>query len=203
MTAESHDEAIAEALAKAVYFAETIIHHDHEAHWRDAKRLNRNLWRDVGNAVLAEARRLAIIPTGGAFTAGMRKAAEMLIAVDLEFDAAEKKAGRPTHDESGRPVSISAPSPVSPTPRARKEPDAMTEQKYDAMTCPCRRCDDARRNAAITAREAAKESFADLWLTSKFIVCPTCGNKRCPHASNHIFPCTGSNAPGQKGSDYE
>ena len=29
-----------------------------------------------------------------------------------------------------------------------------------------------------------------------------CGNKRCPHASDHRFACTGSNEPGQAGSIY-
>lgn len=32
-----------------------------------------------------------------------------------------------------------------------------------------------------------------------FRVCKTCGNKRCPHAENHEFVCTGSNEPGQVG----
>jgi ribosomal protein L37AE/L43A len=35
------------------------------------------------------------------------------------------------------------------------------------------------------------------------IICPVCGNKRCPKASNHILECTHSNEPGQKGSMYE
>lgn len=35
------------------------------------------------------------------------------------------------------------------------------------------------------------------------ILCPTCGNKRCPHASDHRLACTGSNDSGQKGSVYE
>lgn len=34
------------------------------------------------------------------------------------------------------------------------------------------------------------------------IVCPQCGNKRCPHATHHVHPCTGSNEPGQAGSRY-
>jgi hypothetical protein len=34
------------------------------------------------------------------------------------------------------------------------------------------------------------------------IVCPKCGNKRCPHATNHNMPCTDSNAPEQEGSRY-
>ena len=37
----------------------------------------------------------------------------------------------------------------------------------------------------------------------RMIVCPTCGNKRCPKASDHTLACTGSNDPGQKGSAYE
>jgi hypothetical protein len=35
------------------------------------------------------------------------------------------------------------------------------------------------------------------------ILCPTCGNKRCPKANDHRNECTGSNEPGQKGSAYE
>jgi len=35
-----------------------------------------------------------------------------------------------------------------------------------------------------------------------FIVCPICGNKRCPHASNHLYECTNSNSTGQEGSVY-
>jgi hypothetical protein len=36
----------------------------------------------------------------------------------------------------------------------------------------------------------------------KMILCPDCGNKRCPKANNHGNVCTGSNAPGQPGSAY-
>lgn len=35
------------------------------------------------------------------------------------------------------------------------------------------------------------------------VLCPICGNKRCPKASNHELECTGSNEAGQKGSVYE
>jgi hypothetical protein len=38
---------------------------------------------------------------------------------------------------------------------------------------------------------------------SKFIVCPICGNKRCPRATDHTLVCTNSNNPGQSGSRYE
>lgn len=36
----------------------------------------------------------------------------------------------------------------------------------------------------------------------RFVVCPECGNKRCPHANDHNNACTGSNEPGQAGSAY-
>ncbi|OWT55346.1 hypothetical protein CEY09_30640 [Achromobacter marplatensis] len=34
------------------------------------------------------------------------------------------------------------------------------------------------------------------------VLCPVCGNKRCPRASNHIYACTRSNEPGQVGSTF-
>lgn len=34
------------------------------------------------------------------------------------------------------------------------------------------------------------------------ILCPKCGCKRCPHASDHELECTDSNEYGQKGSVY-
>ncbi|EJQ0716574.1 TPA: DUF551 domain-containing protein [Salmonella enterica] len=36
----------------------------------------------------------------------------------------------------------------------------------------------------------------------RFVVCPNCGNKRCPRANDHRNDCTGSNEPGQSGSAY-
>lgn len=36
----------------------------------------------------------------------------------------------------------------------------------------------------------------------QMIVCPQCGNKRCPRASDHRNACTRSNDPGQPGSVY-
>lgn len=53
------------------------------------------------------------------------------------------------------------------------------------VVCRCRRC--------LTERGDS---------TPMMIVCPTCGNKRCPHATDHRHACTGSNEPGQPGSYY-
>lgn len=33
------------------------------------------------------------------------------------------------------------------------------------------------------------------------VLCPKCGNKRCPHAENHKYKCTGSNAVDQIGEN--
>ena len=40
------------------------------------------------------------------------------------------------------------------------------------------------------------------YVLTHMIVCATCGNKRCPHATDHTLTCTGSNEPGQSGSRY-
>ena len=37
----------------------------------------------------------------------------------------------------------------------------------------------------------------------RMVLCVTCGNKRCPHATDCLLPCTNSNEPGQKGSIWE
>ncbi len=63
--------------------------------------------------------------------------------------------------------------------------------------CECHRC--------ICEHNHGKESpFGWLPLSSiKMILCPTCGNKRCPHASDHDLACTGSNERGKPGSVYQ
>ena len=40
------------------------------------------------------------------------------------------------------------------------------------------------------------------YVMSRMILCPTCGNKRCPHGTDHNLECTNSNQPGQPGSRY-
>lgn len=40
-------------------------------------------------------------------------------------------------------------------------------------------------------------SFGDM----RMVLCPVCGNKRCPHATDHRYACTGSNEVGQGGVD--
>ena len=40
------------------------------------------------------------------------------------------------------------------------------------------------------------------FVMTQMILCPTCGNKRCPHSKDHNLACTNSNDPGQPGSRY-
>ena len=47
-----------------------------------------------------------------------------------------------------------------------------------------------------------EEGGADPFSRIMFL-CPTCGNKRCPKATDHRNECTGSNKAGQKGSADE
>jgi len=49
--------------------------------------------------------------------------------------------------------------------------------------CPCRHCQKV-------------DVYGERWM----ILCPECGNKRCPKASHHGWDCTNSNATGQHGS---
>lgn len=69
--------------------------------------------------------------------------------------------------------------------------------------CHCHRCHEAR--VAKLEEPITPENRAD-WIALAsvgMIVCGTCGNKRCPKASDHDLACTDSNEPGQPGSIYE
>lgn len=59
--------------------------------------------------------------------------------------------------------------------------------------CGCHKC--------VKARDASKP-FAEQVFGTKMILCPECGNKRCPRATDHNNICTRSNEPGQPGSAY-
>lgn len=77
---------------------------------------------------------------------------------------------------------------IDPSPAARTLPEAPepaqqgAEPEWNSM-CGCRACN----------RE---------FIGTVMFLCAACGNKRCPHATNHAMACTGSNEPGQPGSSY-
>lgn len=63
--------------------------------------------------------------------------------------------------------------------------------------CGCYRCQEA------LAEQEATDMPAGLSLRmNRMFLCAQCGNKRCPHATDHRLVCTGSNEPGQPGSNY-
>lgn len=52
------------------------------------------------------------------------------------------------------------------------------------------------------ARYIAELAKFDIFASATFVVCPDCGNKRCPRATSHQDACSGSNESGQEGSMY-
>ena len=68
--------------------------------------------------------------------------------------------------------------------RAGRESAALAGNSPVAPDCWCRTCRPLTMN------------------DMRFVVCPECGNKRCPRANDHRHYCTGSNEPGQVGSAY-
>ena len=64
--------------------------------------------------------------------------------------------------------------------------------------CECHKC-IADNNLAVTIFDGIEMALS----ASKMILCPECGNKRCPKASDHRLACTGSNEAGQEGSVYQ
>jgi hypothetical protein len=69
--------------------------------------------------------------------------------------------------------------------------------------CHCRKCLTER--GKIKTLSLTGHDLTTLPLDGEFvgmIVCNLCGNKRCPHATNHENPCTKSNDVGQAGSIY-
>lgn len=76
-----------------------------------------------------------------------------------------------------------------------------------ADLCGCIKCTDARikqweRNAYPMA-PPEHLMFPGPVMPGWRYACEKCGNKRCPHHSNHELACTNSNAPGQEGSFYQ
>lgn len=71
--------------------------------------------------------------------------------------------------------------------------------------CECHRC---IREFGLTAGDGRAPGEAPDWWdrlplsSTKMILCPECGNKRCPRASDHRLDCTNSNEPFQPGSIY-
>lgn len=75
---------------------------------------------------------------------------------------------------------------------AEHQKAALTTTADNQGRCDCRQC----------IRERGDMNFGAPRLMTEFIVCRKCGNKRCPHATDHRNECTDSNDTGQAGSEY-
>ncbi|EMD2739717.1 ead/Ea22-like family protein [Enterobacter hormaechei] len=126
----------------------------------------------------------------------------------------------------GEPISVpcdcaAPPSPVAVPEGYRLQPiseyDAMcaamlqgaenAESRCTIQTAPAldslpkiaeSRCSSPQVIPDCSCRTCRPVTMTDM----RFVVCPDCGNKRCPHANDHRNACTGSNEPGQEGSAY-
>jgi hypothetical protein len=70
------------------------------------------------------------------------------------------------------------------------------------MDCWCYEC---RKDIPVPASEDFWREFGGRVITEgqcRMFLCPDCGNKRCPRATDHREACSGSNEPEQAGSRY-
>lgn len=85
---------------------------------------------------------------------------------------------------------------------ALEDPDDIATEPSGLMRpdwsdpCGCRTCLRVRNATVRIGNESVPVEL------TRMILCPTCGNKRCPHANDHHNACSGSNEPGQPGSAY-
>lgn len=87
--------------------------------------------------------------------------------------------------------------PIEPPRRDRQNRIIQWTQWQPGM-CDCHRCiEENHLTIGKVFMRPVHLSF------QRMILCPTCGNKRCPKASDHRLDCTGSNEPGQAGSVYQ
>ena len=71
-----------------------------------------------------------------------------------------------------------------------------TDDSLTMWNTDCFSCDDVRAKRQLEAGDRLSA------LMRRMIVCPDCGNKRCPKATHHDNECSGSNNFGQPGSIY-
>ena len=130
----------------------------------------------------------------------------------LERGTESLSSGKAEADEEGGPyASEETMSLAGPSPKAMAEAHAKDEARLHAAiqrernlgarplpalgnselrACWCHEC--------LNAPEHGPNNSA----LQTMILCPGCGNKRCPRANDHRYACTGSNEPGQFGSCY-
>ena len=93
------------------------------------------------------------------------------------------------------------------TPQPAQQQDSGLTNRYTASTVakrdsrepeqPAQQQEPVNKYCCHLCFSKSGQMFLD-----RMILCPECGNKRCPKATHHELPCTNSNEPGQPGSIY-
>lgn len=113
-------------------------------------------------------------------------------------------------------VGMDQPAPVVPDEVTAEDCPALVKYDVTEVDEAWSRGFNACRAAMLQAQpqnapQNIPEIIPDCWCRTcrpvtlndmRFVVCPDCGNKRCPRANDHRNSCTGSNEPGQEGSAY-
>jgi hypothetical protein len=73
----------------------------------------------------------------------------------------------------------------------------VTGQLAHAAVTDCENC-----HKCLQGKTVKSGQFTLAVTNTRMILCPICGCKRCPKASNCALECTDSNKPGQTGSVY-
>lgn len=71
-----------------------------------------------------------------------------------------------------------------------EQPVVSKMEMTGKFMCWCHKCNENRTVNGIP------------YSATRMILCPDCGNKRCPKATDHRLQCTSSNSVGQAGSIY-
>jgi hypothetical protein len=99
-------------------------------------------------------------------------------------------------------LSLGATEPIEQRRREMPMPSRaeVMEQIEDLQSLleDCADADESQNKTPCWCTTCHPTTMADM----RFVVCPDCGNKRCPKAHNHTLACTNSNAVGQAGSSW-
>lgn len=77
------------------------------------------------------------------------------------------------------------------------------EKEPEVILCGCHKCINERLLEVPIELENFYTLVAGPGMPGWRYACEICGNKRCPHHTDHNLACTNSNKPGQPGSDYQ
>ena len=152
-----------------------------------------NVSFDSGNAYAAQLREVTPLYTAPPAPVSVPAAME----IDDDFDSAFEH-GKAVGWNAYRAAMLQGAKPVTTAYKLRDAVETIRNSgiEIDAEKIFAER--DALNAPDCWCRTCRPVTISDM----RFVVCPECGNKRCPHANDHRNACTGSNEPGQEGSAY-